>query len=280
MRRHGCLRFSVAAILTCPIAHAQSALRVYSEFSRSDPFGQVAAPDRGSRGPREILSPLLARNAWASFHVAVTAAPGTPYELHVGQNPENAVRVTGFQELFEKQDGQWLPDRLQQVSLPFEGLIPQDGDIPGQTTQVFLMDVWVDANAAVRRIKVEPQLWVESRWIIYPMEVRIGEVRIPRLFPTLAALPPATAPADAAARAALCGQAARGAGNGNIDTVRRTIRRNALQDAALLKSAGDPVRKQVAALTNACADDAPRGESGAEWYLRVRDALFRTGVQP
>ncbi len=279
MSRHFCLRVCVAALLSYPIARAQPVLRVYSEFSRIDPFGKVAARDRGSRGPREILSPLLARNAWASFHIAVTAAPGTSYELHVGQNPEDAVRVTGFQEIFEKQDDQWLPDRVQQVSLPFEGRIPQDGAIPGQTTQGFLMDIWVDGGAPVRRIKVEPQLWVEGRWIIYPMEVRIGEVRVPRVFPTPAVLPPVTAPADAAAKAALCGQAERSEAQ-NGSTVRYAIRRNALQDAGLLKSAGDVVRKQVAALTAGCADDVPRSEFGAEWYLRVRDALFRTGVQP
>jgi len=43
----------------------------------------VVAPEH----PREILSPAIARNAFASFQVVVQVAKGARYTLHIGQNP-------------------------------------------------------------------------------------------------------------------------------------------------------------------------------------------------
>jgi hypothetical protein len=57
--------------------------------------------DRGGQ-PREILSPAVARNAWASFHVVISAPPQTTYLLYVVTNPLNACRVALYKEHFEK----------------------------------------------------------------------------------------------------------------------------------------------------------------------------------
>ena len=64
------------AVLTGPVL-AQS-LRVVSEFQRFDPFGNVVPVDHTGE-PREILSPALARNAFASFHVIVTIPERDPF---------------------------------------------------------------------------------------------------------------------------------------------------------------------------------------------------------
>ena len=37
------------------------------------------------------------------------------------------------------------------------------------------MDLWVDANAPVRRVKIEPQVGIDGDWVTYPMEVRVME---------------------------------------------------------------------------------------------------------
>ena len=49
-------------------------LEIYSEFQRVDPFGRIISNDRAQR-PREILSPAIPRNGFASFHIVVTAPP-------------------------------------------------------------------------------------------------------------------------------------------------------------------------------------------------------------
>lgn len=78
-------------------------IRVYSEFQRIDPFGKVVAADAGAAvQPREILSPAVVRNAFASFHVAVTAPVGTEFTLYEGQNPEGSFRVSVYKEVFAR----------------------------------------------------------------------------------------------------------------------------------------------------------------------------------
>ncbi len=134
---------------------AQS-LRVYSEFARIDASGQATAP----AAPREILSPAIVRNGFTSFQIVVQAPKDTPYWLYIGQNPDDAVRVTMYRESGEK---------LEKVTLPFQG----------SPTEVLWMDLWADRSAPVRRIKVEPELNVNGDWIIYPMEVRVMDATVP-----------------------------------------------------------------------------------------------------
>ena len=77
--------------LAATAAWAQS-LEIYSEFQRVDPFGNIVPMDRALR-PREILSPAVARNAFASFHIVVSVPPKESYFLYVLPNPLNACRV-------------------------------------------------------------------------------------------------------------------------------------------------------------------------------------------
>ena len=145
-------------LLTLPLAGQsfREPLRVYSEFARFQATGDVATP----ADPREILSPALVRNGFTSFQIAVRVDPGTAYSLVVGQNPEDAVKVTVFREA----DGE-----LEPVTLPYSG----------DQTQIFWMDVWTDRAAPVRRVKVEPQLYVNQDWVVYPMEARVMEAQVP-----------------------------------------------------------------------------------------------------
>ena len=76
-------------VLICGSLWAQP-VYVYSEFVTINAQGKVTVPAR----PREILSPAIVRNAFASFQVVIEAEASMPWFLHVGLNPEQAVQVT------------------------------------------------------------------------------------------------------------------------------------------------------------------------------------------
>ena len=273
----------VSLLLGVAAALSAQSLKVYSEFQRIGPKGEVIAADRQGRS-REILSPALARNAYASYHVVLSAPAGTPYKLHFAQNPDNAVRATFYREIHDEAG---IPDRLEKIELPLESKIDESG-----RALVLWMDLWVDAAAPVRRVRVEPQAFMLERWIIYPMEVRVFPNIVPELRGDGAVPAPVSAPADTFAlgplREILCGTREPPAPAGP-PTIRQMIYRNARQDAALAgayervlsdetvaqRLAGEAGMSNTAAW---CAEPKPvRGAtaSGPEWYLKIRDRLVR-----
>jgi len=270
----------VLSLLLAPLGG--ETLKVYSEFQRIDSRGQVVAPDRQERS-REILSPAVARNAFASYRLAIRVPPGEPYTLYVGQHPENAVRITLYREEAAGNRPGAIPDRLRRVEQPAVGTLA-----PEEAAHTYWMDLWVVRDAPVRRVKVEAQLHVAGNWVNYPMEVRV--------MPPIAAsstrsggpLPGPGEPADAAAagplREYLCGTASE-AGQQPL-TVRGLIRRNALQDFTIARAREQSYGREVvvgkiAAIAGIgdtaawCEGDARVSRPpGPEWYLRIRDLLL------
>jgi hypothetical protein len=281
------------ALLTASLARTQS-LDIYPEFRRVDPFGEVAPADR-ALSPREILSPAVARNAFAAFHIAVSVPPRESYLLYVATNPLTACRVSLYREHFVKTPRGWIPDTLVEVTrLPDFGAMPDPDDgIEGQTTRLYLLELWLPPNADVARFRVEVQLKVAD-WIVRPMEVRVMEARVPDLpaLPRSANLPTVEQGADAAAldavREYLAGLPARA--EAHPLTVRGVISRDAEQDMALAASlpreisGKEAIERRVLELLWSNSVPFPR-LFGAEWYLRLRDFLYlqqssdRTGVQ-
>jgi hypothetical protein len=269
----------LAIVFALPAA-AQS-VDIFSEFHRLDPFGAVVPGDRGYY-TREILSPAVARNGYASFHIAVSVPPKESYLLYVATNPLTACRVDLYKEHFVKTRAGWVPDTLVQLHrLPDFGVMPDpDDNIEGQTTRLYLLDLWIPPNADVARFRVEVQLKMAD-WTIRPMEVRVLPARIPDLAPapenSKPTLPPVDVGADAMA-AAVYGEYLAGAqmrSYGEPATVREIIRRNAAQDMALAATlrargsgAGEMLRSAFEMLL------FPR-MLGAEWYLQLRDFLYR-----
>jgi hypothetical protein len=176
-------------------------LTVYSEFTRLDANGVVRAP----ADPREILSPMLVRNGFTSFQIAVEAKPGESYTLFVGLNPQNAVKVTLYRESAE---------RLDPVDLPFKAEGPA----------AFWLDVWCDEGAPVRRIKIEPELYADGDFARYPMEARVMDATVPHQ--TRAIL--------ADLRQFLCGA------DSTSDEIQKMHDRNGRQDAALSRGIAKP----------------------------------------
>jgi hypothetical protein len=281
------------AALTGVAQTPTAALRVYSEFQRIDPFGKVVLADRARRAdvrPREILSPGFAMNAHASYHIAVTVPAGTPFTLFVGQNPENFPDVAVYKEIYTRRGAQWIPDGLKPVTLPYTDRLPDPSTpILGQTTVTFFMDLQVPVDVGVRRTKLEPQLYLEDRWITYPMEVRILHATIPAHEMGSVSLAGIEEPSDATARSALrrylCGSSVGDPATRNV--IRWFVARNALEDTALARSlesrAGLKVLPEILRLAGSpdpgkwCETPVFPQELGPEWYLRLRDALYRMG---
>lgn len=270
----------LAGLLATGCYAQTSTLRVFSEFTRIDPFGQIVPPDRGTAEPREFLSPGAPRNAFSSIRIVVTLDGPATFTLDIGQNPENAVKPTLYKERFEKHGDTWIPDGLEPVKIPYEGVFPGN-DIPGQKSVTFWLDMWVEPNAPVDRVKVEPQLWVStaSDWFTYPMEVRILEAVLPTVTATGAALPTVTQRSDAAAmgalRARFCGVPEK-AGPAAVNS-RALIRRNVLQHlgakdpawtAKLAKASGAATAQQWCSATASPS-------AGPEWYLKLRDSVLQ-----
>ena len=263
---------------------AAQPLKVYSEFSRISPAGEVVEVDRSPAAPREILSPAVPRNGFASYHVVATIPANTPYIFEVGQNPEAAVKVTVYREIH---DANGIPDKLELVALPYES---KSG--AAETAVVFWMDLWIDKDAPVRRIKVEPELNIEGYWFTYPMEVRVS---LP-IVPAYKALPKILSPIEARSdsmvqhevQMLLCGSGTPGPVSKHPPTIREFIDRNVQQDMALarnsypredtFKTLFSAAKVKTTAEWCAAARSRPADGLNTEWYLKVRDFLYRATV--
>ncbi len=269
-------------------ARAQE-MRIYSEFRRVDPFGEILPQDRGGR-PREILSPLLARNSHFTFRVVVEPPPGKHFYLYIGTYPEDIFEIKVYKEMWTRGEDGWTPDRLLPVKSPYLGHVPDPyHGLPNQKVESFLMDVYVPASVDWKRYKLEPQLSVNGHWLVYPMEVRVSDVIAPLERPVPARLPSASSPADAAVlsplRAYLCGETE--TGHNGVDSGRWLIRRNTLEDLSIARRKEEETGMSREEMGNHllrglnmdvatfCAAEEVSKPSGPEWFLRARDFLYR-----
>ena len=120
----------VLGLLTAVRLAAQT-LEVHSEFLRVNPLGEILPVDLDPK-PREILSPAVVRNGFASFQIVVRSPRPTSFFLFVDTNPPNVFRTSIYKEQFVKRGGDWIPDALEPLQPPNFGAIPESG-ISGQT---------------------------------------------------------------------------------------------------------------------------------------------------
>ncbi|MGE5570224.1 MAG: hypothetical protein ACM3S5_14405 [Rhodospirillales bacterium] len=285
------LRILFLAAVIAGGLRAQS-VRVYTELQRVDPFCAVVAADKAERS-REVLSPALARNGYATFQAVISGLEGRQYSLFLGQNPEGSVQVAAYRPVWVKRNDTYIPDGLEPLTITDNGEVVDDSaeHVEGQTCRVIWLDLWVPPDSPVRRTRFEVQLNVGGQWVIYPMELRISPaIAPPAAKGSFEPLPPPEAPAaETAARvlhAYLCG-AHGGENEEGPLTVRRLIRRNARQDMALARSleqnagktalAAELLEKAgIADRAKWCESPPGHGNSGGEWYLRVRDLLLHS----
>lgn len=253
-------------------------IAVFSEFQRPAPDGAIVPSDR-SPVRREILSPALVRNGWASFLFTVEAPPGEPYTVYIAQNPEATAKVTLYQLKYAEAGGAWVPDGLKLVEQPVQATLAE-----GQQVQAYLMDLFLPASAPVERFRLEIQLHAAGRWTIYPMEMRPMETVAPKQSPPRGALAPVQARSDATLvlclRSVVCGEAAQE--EIRLESLRAVILRNALQDMAIARQRGgeeDLWKKLIRAggwgsVEDFCGSRQP-APRGPEWWLRVRGSLYQ-----
>ncbi len=179
------MRLTVCFLLGCTCAGLVPAQRLYltTEFQRINADGQVVAADRAEKR-REVISPAVVRNAYASFHVAVEMPPGKAYTLYVAQNPEGTVDARLYQEVYTRAAADWVPDELKLVDLPHSATLA-----PNQKVQTYLLDIRVPPDTATGRFRLEVQLHDGDRWVIYPLEVRVQHASAVDSRPLPAALP-------------------------------------------------------------------------------------------
>lgn len=190
---------------------------------------------------REIISPAAPRNAFTTFQVLIRGAE--KYNFCWAANPEDVFKVDVYAS-----GGQPLAS-------------PCADDL---TEGTLWLDVWTPDGAPVTRIRLEAQLWFDDRWIIYPMEVRVQDARVPEK-------------RDEDWGAYLCGKA-RGDWGGRAG-------RNYRQDVALARSIEERVGRELlvrevvkrfGGATREAWCKSPALGAG-EQYLKVRDYLYSVG---
>ncbi len=265
---------TILGLLTAGRLTAQT-LEVHSEFLRVNPQGEILGVDTDPK-PREILSPAVVRNGYASFHIVVRSSHPTSFFLFASANPATAVRTIIYKEQFVKRGDDWIPDTLEALQPPSFGIIPESpSDIAGQTACVYLLDVWVPPETPSSRVRLEAQLKVGS-WVIYPMEVRVLNALAPSPTGVKQELPVPELRADQSAMAPLvaymdgkAGPRIKAVESLIPKTVRDVIRRNAEQDMALARTV------DAKTLIPALKQKFESSTAGGEWYLGVRDLIYR-----
>ena len=263
----------LALLLISCAANAQE-INIYSEFLRFNPFGQVVAQDREIR-PREILSPAVPRNGHLTVQVVVTAPTGTNYFLYVSQNPPDTLQIKIYREYFSPCGDDYCPDWLTEQRSPSFGAMPESvSRFPGQNTRCYLLDIWVPPDVPPRRVRVEALLKV-GYWLVAPLEVRVVAPTVPDSVGTLRNQNVAgieTRSADTAQRQllryvyGLAPELPRG-----ILRLRDILQRNAAEDMLLARQLG--FRNPQLDLIAWTPFVFP--QTGAEWYLRARDLIYR-----
>lgn len=268
-------------------------IRIYSEFQRFDPFGNPIAADRDFV-PREILSPAMARNGHLSVHVVITGRTGSNYFLYAATNPPGILKVKIYREHFTPCANGFCPDWLTPEPSPSFGAIPElisDPRHPAmnrQTSRSYLFDIWAKPDTPPRRVRVEA-LIKAGTWYVAPMEVRI-------VAPTVPAASAArrdgggitaedVAPLDAPASATAAIQLSRYLGGLSPEwpprllRLRDVIQRNAAEDMLLARSLepgqGAENGPEFPELNLLSWFRLSYPHVGAEWYLKVRDFLYR-----
>lgn len=257
-------------------------IHIYSEFERFDPFGNPVPADRDML-PREILSPAMARNGHLSVHVVVTAPAGTNYFLYAGANPPGILQVKIYREHFSPCGITYCPDWLTEQASPSFGAIPESihdssgSALSKQTTRCYLFDIWATPDTPPRRVRIEALLKIGT-WYVAPMEVRVVAPTVPNTTRKIAAEDVAALDAPSSATAAI--QLSRYLGGlepefpTELVRVRDVIQRNAAEDMLLARSLNEHARSfPELNLLSWTRLEYPR--IGAEWYLRVRDFLYR-----
>ena len=156
-------------------------LVLYPEYQRPDIHGAIIKADQRGRD-RDINSPAVARNGYASYIVVAKLPQPGPYRFDVAMNPAGRLRADVYRIWFDRLEpgGDYVPDALVPIPNTFFGQVPDvDNAVPGQTAVAFWLDLHVPANARRETVRVEAVLQALGRRDVYPLEVRILPITVP-----------------------------------------------------------------------------------------------------
>lgn len=270
----------ILGLLAAPLAGQR--LIVVSEFQRLRPDGEVALADRAAQ-QHEFISPAIPRGGVLTVRIGVEAPRDMKYSLFVGQNPDDTARCRLYQEHYVQVGEEWLPDEITHVDLPHGAILSQ-----GQTVQSYLLDIKIPSSAKPQRFRLEIQLNVGARWVIYPMEIRIRDTAIPGEPGAIVNPIRPDSRADSALLVPLmgfvCGTSWK-KGDGRLRRGGDIITRNILADFLLAqrRASTETSEAVVASILRAggyksreafCAKPKPV-PAEAEWWLQVRKYLYQ-----
>lgn len=271
MNRAAC--FCIFLSLCGSVARAQE-INTYSEFQRFGPLGHVVRQDH-EPSPRELLSPAVPRNGHLTVRVVVDAPPPTNFFIYAGSNPPDTLQVTIYREHFAPCGMDYCPDWLTEAHFPAFGAVPESIYwLPNQTTRSYIFDIYVPRDVPPRRVRIEA-LMKTGIWMVAPLEVRV----IDQVVPSTAALPRVRDVADIMepASATAHRQFLRWMSGlppempPAILRVSDLLQRNAAEDMLLASSLGLRPRQ----MTFMAWTPFLFPQAGPEWYLRVRDYIYR-----
>jgi hypothetical protein len=220
----------------------------------------------------------MPRNGHLSVHAVVTAPTGTNYFFYAASNPPDILQIKIYREHFTRCGATFCPDWLTEQNSPSFGAIPESlFSLHGQTSRSYLLDIWAPPDTPPRRVRVEALLKT-GIWFVAPMEVRIVAPVVPES-PSMAArlfeenVAPIEAPSSVTAHIQLLRYLARLPVQSPIRILRLRdiIQRNAAEDMLLANSFGFGYPDLN--LFSWWPFIYPN--MGSEWYLKIRDFLYR-----
>lgn len=265
--------FSLLLSLCSTAVQAQE-IEIHSEFQRYNPLGQVVRQDH-ELSPREVLSPAVPRNGHLTVQVVVTAPPSTNYFIYSGANPPDALKITIYRQHFSPCGTDYCPDWLTEIKSPAFGAIPESIHwLPNQTTRSYIFDIWVPPDVPPRRVRIEALLKT-GFWVVAPLEVRVIELTVPsstnlpRVQNTAAITDPASATSQRQLLRYLNGQPPEMPAA--VLRLADLLQRNAAEDMLLAAS----MNFRSPQLNFLAWTPFVFPQAGPEWYLRVRDLIYR-----
>lgn len=170
-----------ATLLLCLLsahpAWGVPAVELWPEYVRSAPSGAVVPADRNA-APEPV--PLTGgRGGYVSFQLVAKLPEGGPYSLDL--RIDGAAEADVFRQWYHRmENGDYYPDALIPVSLPFESRLPEpDNRIEEQTAQAFWVDVWIKRDAPPGVVSGQAVLRAGGREAALPITIEILEATVP-----------------------------------------------------------------------------------------------------
>lgn len=172
------------------VAARRTRLTALPEFLRPDPFGGIVPADQSAAGSdaeehhlEDHVELECARGGYASFHLIAELAKPGDYRLEVRvKDRSGKIKTDLFREWFHRlaDSGQFYPDALVPVALPYQSRIPEPANrIENQTAQAFWVDFWAPPDATPGIYTGKATLESGGRRYTLPIRLKVHPAVVP-----------------------------------------------------------------------------------------------------